>query len=381
MMKRSSICFVSHYAHAVFTGKSRQFGGEKAFGGAEVQQLLVARGLAARGFDVRFVSYASGPAREEEVDGVRFWTFPPPTDDSARHRGRVYRNLWRAMRRADAGVYYQRCAGALTGMVGAFARLHRRAFLFSVANDRDLDGRFIRGASLAQALAYRAGLRMASAVVVQTRHQAGLLREGWRREGVIIPSACRLPADPLPPVRERKNVLWIGSLLSKKRPELLVALADRLPNVGFIMIAPVAGSAREAEKMVEEIRKRANVTYNPGVSYPEIPSYYRCAAILVSTSLAEGFPNVFLEAWANRLPVVSLGFDPDGVICEKKLGAHVNSIEDLAERVGRLLREPEERRLCGERGESYVRDHHLPETVVTRYEDLIRRVVRQDRPG
>jgi len=29
------------------------------------------------------------------------------------------------------------------------------------------------------------------------------------------------------------------------------------------------------------------------------------------------FPNTFLEAWGNAIPVVSLGFDPDGTLKRK----------------------------------------------------------------
>jgi glycosyltransferase involved in cell wall biosynthesis len=41
---------------------------------------------------------------------------------------------------------------------------------------------------------------------------------------------------------------------------------------------------------------------------------------LVSTSPMEGFPNIFIEAWACGIPVLSLYFDPGGVIKREQLG-------------------------------------------------------------
>ena len=44
------------------------------------------------------------------------------------------------------------------------------------------------------------------------------------------------------------------------------------------------------------------------------------AAILLSTSDQEGFPNTFLEAWSAGTPVVSLKIDPDRIIEQMGLG-------------------------------------------------------------
>lgn len=369
-MGRPGICFMSPHAYALFSGVPR------GFGGAEVQQGLIGRALAARGFDVRFVTYAPGEAREERHDGIRVFTVPGPGHGRPGLAGKLANiDLWRALSRADSDVYYQRCAGTLTGIVGLYARLHRRAFIFSVANDRDLDGHFARNARPHQAMLYRLGLRLAHAIVIQSDHQARLLREGWGREGILIPSACPIPEGPLPPASGRHGVLWVGNMLPKKRPGLLADLAAALPGVPFTMIAPETGDPEFVRGVMERVKACPNIRHVPRSPYAEMPAYYRDAALLVSTSQAEGFPNVFLEAWASRMPVVSLEIDPDELLCGKGLGVHAKTMEEMIAAVRRLAADPGEREAIGERAQAWVRERHAPEAVGERYEALIMKVM------
>ena len=365
-----SICFVSPHASALFSGVPR------GFGGAEVQQGLVGRSLATRGFDVRFVSYAPGDAHEERYGGICVFTVPDPGHGrSGLARKCANLDLWRALARADADIYYQRCAGTLTGITGLYAWLHGKPFIFSVANDRDLDGCFVKNARPHQAALYRIGVRLAGAIVIQSDTQARLLHERWGREGVFIPSACPIPEGPLPPAAERRGALWVGNMLPKKRPELIADLAAALPDVPFTMIAPETGDPAFVRGVIERVKACPNIRHVPRSAYDKMTVYYREAALLVSTSSAEGFPNVFLEAWAHRLPVVSLEIDPDELLCEKGLGAHAKTMEEVVAAVRRLTADPAAREAIGERAQSWVRERHGPEAVAARYEELIRRII------
>lgn len=375
-MSPPSICFLTPYAYALFTGDPR------GFGGAEVQQRLIARALKARGWEVEFVSYAAGPAREEVVEGIRFHTVAaPPRGASSRFRKPAFVGLWGGMHRSDADVYYQRCAGSITGLAALFTRLRGRPFVFSVANDRDLDGSFLREATRLQGLLFRLGVRLATRVIVQTRKQEKLLAERWGREGVLVPSACALPAGEPPPASERGDVLWVGNMLPKKRPQLMADLAPRLPELTFTMIVPPVGDSAFVREVTERLDRVPNLRRLGRVAYDEMPAYYRSAALLVSTSSAEGFANVFLEAWANGIPVVSCGIDPDGVIAGHGLGVCTGSLEETAEAVRRLVADPRERAAMGERARAYVRAHHSPEAVGARYEQLLRALPGVNRRG
>jgi glycosyltransferase involved in cell wall biosynthesis len=97
------------------------------------------------------------------------------------------------------------------------------------------------------------------------------------------------------------------------------------------------------------------------------------AVAIVSTSSAEGMPNVFLEAWSRGVPVLSLEYDPDGKIESLGLGeAAGNSPERLAEAARSLWSDPRLRSEMGDRGREYVLAEHSPAVVADRWADAIR---------
>jgi glycosyltransferase involved in cell wall biosynthesis len=160
-------------------------------------------------------------------------------------------------------------------------------------------------------------------------------------------------------------------MLPKKRPRLMADLAAMAPKVSFTMIAPALGDSEFVREVLEAVGKVPNLQRLGRVRYEAMAGYYRSAALLFSTSAAEGFANVFLEAWANGVPVVSYGIDPDGVIAGEGLGACTASLEETAEAVRRLMADPAGREAMGARARAYVRANHSLEVVGARYAEVL----------
>ena len=83
-----------------------------------------------------------------------------------------------------------------------------------------------------------------------------------------------------------------------------------------------------------------NVNLHGTVPHAKIYQFYQQTAVLICTSLVEGFPNIFLEAWSYGLPVVST-FDPDNLITEKGLGKVGKDASELVAGIRELLDSPE----------------------------------------
>ncbi|MBN2560131.1 MAG: glycosyltransferase family 4 protein [Phycisphaerae bacterium] len=370
---RPRLCFVSHNAYGAMCG-----GGCGHIGGVEWQTSLMAKWFAARGYRVGMVTWHEGQDDDEVIiDGVR--VIKMCRRDQGFPGVRFFHPRWsslmRAMRRADADVYYQNCAEYVTGQVAIWCRRHRKRFVYSVASDMDCDSRLPELRSLRERILYSYGLRHADHVVVQTRTQQAMLRTGFDRDSVVIPMPCSGPLNgdyqpPAPPISGPARILWVGRIAPVKRLELLLDVAEAMPNVTFNVVGPLEQETGYARTHQERARNLANVVFQGRVPREQMPSLYQNAACLCCTSRFEGFPNTFLEAWSHGLPVVSM-FDPDDLIMERGLGAAATDVPGLIAGIRSLLASPDRWRQASDNARRYYVENHTVEAVLPRFEQLL----------
>jgi len=345
-----------------------------SIGGAEVQQLHLGTYLHALGWRVSFIAQDIGQfrnAREFDRDGIRYIKCFNAASGSRGIRGMItwLHGLWRAMRAADASVYYQRCAGLITGAVAAFCKAHGRKFVYAGASDWNFyaPGK-LRLDALQEWAGYRYALRWADQITVQSRTQQELLRKNWHREGVFIPNAFPDRRQPDGPWKPRKYFLWAGGMRVAKRPDRLAMLARACPGLSFVMIS---GGAKDsdiyAERMTAEIKSIPNIEYLGFVPYPETHAYFDSAVALVNTSEWEGFSNTFLQALRAGVPIVSY-LDPDGILSDNPIGFAVRSDEELVATVRKIsnMDLSENHRACRD----FFRRTYSFDALGPRYEEL-----------
>ena len=367
--RRPRLCFVNLDAFpALVPGyEAHRIGGE------EVQHSLLSTMFAAAGYDVSLVTADFGQADGLQANGVR--VLKSFRADAGWPVLRFVHPRWtrlhRALARADADVYYVSCAGALVGWVAWFAQRHRRRVIFRVASDTDCDPDRLLVKHARDRWLYHHGLRHADAVLAQTEHQAGLLRTHYGIDATVVPMAIDLPAtDSL--YRERDiDVLWVANMRLLKRPELFVQAARRLPGRRFHMVGGSMHGEPEVFLKVQTLaRGISNLILHGRVGYHDTLALVRRARLFASTSLIEGFPNTFLQAWARGVPTVSF-FDPDGLVTRHELGVRVESAEQMASQIEALLGEPARldrmSRDCG----NFMRSRYDPESVLQPYVDEV----------
>ena len=302
------ICFVAPYAWPVLSRDPNI----QVVGGAEVQQCILARLFAANGYRVSMISFDYGQPSPSVIDGI---TVHKAFRENAgipvlRFLHPRLTTMWRALRQADADVYYQRSSAMWTGVVAEFCRLHGKRAIYAGASDRDFEIGQEQILHARDKWLYRRGLARVDRIVAQNAFQLESCRRHHRREALIIPSCYVPPEHAVRSSLERDRVLWVGTIHDYKRPHLFLDIAERLPGRRFVMIGgPSVGGERLNGGYFEEVRARAatlaNVEFTGFLPLAEVERWFDRARLLVLTSVYEGMPNVFLQAWARGVPTVS----------------------------------------------------------------------------
>ncbi len=372
------LCFLSLNALPYLLAHSDGF-----VGGAENQEVRIARGLAARGWKITFLTLDHGQgavARAGEI-AVRALFRPRAGVPLLRFLAPRLTSVRQALRATPADLYLTRTASIWSAVIARHARAVGAASILALSHDREA-ALELRGVLNARdRWLFRRGLHQVDQVIAQTDSQARILRERTGLEALVIPNG--IDPGPRPEWRWRSGarraplrVLWVGTLRPWKRPEIFVDLAAALPRVEFAMV----GGADPAHPGVAEwVRARAealpNLRFWGSVAPARMPGYYARADLLVSTSRAEGFANTFLEAWAQGIGVVSLGPDPQGAISRGGGGILVDSPAELRRAVETVAARPEWGLELGKRGRELVEQEFSATALVDRYERLCRRLI------
>lgn len=362
------ICFVESQSYTVFSSDKDKM----SSGGESVQHTLLAREFAAQGWQVGMVSKDVGQTDGQIVNGVQVWKTYRQDSGLPFVRffyPRLYTN-WRALARADADIYFQSCAGLMTGVVARFVARRRRKMIFRVAHDADC----IPGQQLVKnnrdRKIYEYGLKCADLISVQSEVQASTLKDNYGLDSVLVNMIAEMPPGE-PEIDRDIDVLWVNNFRAFKRPELVCEIARKMPDVSFTIIGGEIRAYKDLYRRVEEeARSLPNVNFVGPVPYSEVNSYFSRAKLFLNTSDSEGFPNSFLQALVRQVPIVTF-FDPDGLIRANDIGVSVESQDSFHEPLAELLKSDDRRREMGARGRQFVMDRYSPRSIVDEYESLI----------
>ena len=180
------ICFIAPNAYPLLAGNADI----QVIGGAELQQVIVARLLAARGIRVSMVCLDFGQAENVTVDGIEVIRAYKPNEGLPVVRfiwPRLTR-IWECLLRVNADVYYQRAAGKLTGVMAAFCRKYGKKSIFAAAGNPDLVPNTPRIRFARDRWIYSYGLKNVDRIFVQNIEQARLCKAHFSRECTLVPN-------------------------------------------------------------------------------------------------------------------------------------------------------------------------------------------------
>jgi len=371
------ICILSEYAFSVLSNTH-----EYDIAGAELQMSILAKELIKRSYDVSFISFDDTSCKYKEFDGIKM--FNPFFN---KYKGHTYFNpynllkLFKTLKKIDADVYIQRGTTPLTGLVSLYAKMSKKIFLYSSASEDDVSYFLdIKNINDLNKLVFRFGVKHSSLVLCQTSNQKKLLKKSIGKNGIVLKNLYPITNTPNNHDSNPKpKALWVGRIKDIKRPELFLELAKRIPEYEFLMIGGPTLDIEYYNKIKNEASKIKNLKFLGSVQHKQMNSYYQKSSVCVNTSVSEGFPNTYLEAWGNYLPIVTLNFDPDELICKNKLGLHSKGFEQLVIDTKKLLEDQKLRKKMGENGRKYVVNEHGIKRIIDNYIKIFKRLSYDDK--
>ncbi len=379
-----SICLVAPYAGSTLSGGHTAGGG-----GAERQLILLGGVLLDLGWDVGFVTGLD--VRPETLIDHHFKVNRVPFYFLRGKWLRLLQDLrllWYALNEQGANLVGLRAGGpVLLGLLKLWCLLRGAKLILWVQSDGDFarDAGKARSERALRRLArriYRQQIFSADLLIVQTGYQYAALSKLTRRPCVIIPSLATFKAELSCRVSggEKPFILWAGNPTRNKRVSIVLALAKLLPAYQFV-IAMNPGERKALDQTKDEVRRLHNVKFLGAVPSQQMEEWFDRATIVLNTSVIEGFPNTFLQAWARGIPVVTAGIDPDGLINRCGMGIVVPVIDDDSQAIGQLasaLRQGMEddrlRMEMGRTGYDYVVANHSPGSVGKHMDESFKRL-------
>lgn len=336
-------------------------------GGAEIQSKLIYQELNSERYELYFLGRKINPARRNggiQVIDIR--------GKIPLHRYSILldgHGLRRELDHIQPDLIYQRVGGVYTGLAAKYCQRNTCQMIWHISSDYDVlpfnfKFRKVMVFKYLEKKFLEYGIRHADLIIGQTNQQNRLLSANYNRNcDMIVPNFHPFPKEKIYKIKPIK-VLWIANLKKIKNPEIFIKLANTiygLVDAKFIMVGRPANNiwTKDLLRRIEN----SNIIYMGELPISEVNELLAKGHILVNTSIYEGFPNTFIQAWMRKVPVVSLNVDPDNVIKENGIGHHSKSIEQLIADVKILVENDVLRDQMGEKAQKYAFKYHSMDNV------------------
>lgn len=256
----------------------------------------------------------------------------------------------------------------------ATARSQDRPSVLMIRSGADLDSRFLSDEITLTDYGERSdvcrfAIQNATRVVCQTQTQQAKLKSLFDRDSFLVRNPIDLPRWQPAESDSRRGVLWVGRYEHfAKRISMAIEIARTCPELPFTLIAN-----RDDPRVETLVRKGCpkNVTLVDYVPPTEMSQRFGDAAVFLSTSSssAEGFPNVLLQAAASQTPIVSLE-DFDGFIKSSGAGFVCGGKADIAvEKLRSIVSQNES--VDHKAVMDYLRRHHDWDEIIRQFDKAL----------
>lgn len=354
------ICFWGDIAGAL-TGKTS--------GGGELQIALIAKALALNGYKVIVLDYT---IEKEFITGEGIQVYPIEGWNKGIRKLRTFTHrlpgLYRSLKAQKADIYYCRIRNFRHILAYWAARNVDAKFILGVASDLDLMSfgsrwKYYYSSNLHKLFASLDGslseivypwlLRKSDVILVQHVGQKQLLLKK-KIKSIVFPNLIDITQIPKISNAKKNDFIYVGWLDKRKGFAEFFKLVSSATTYTFKVIGPPRD--KTGQYYYDKLKTFPNVILLGELNHKDTLEHIAYSKALISTSPMEGFPNIFIEAWACGIPVLSLCFDPGGVIKKENLGKVFNGqLDRLIDSLDSIKNTEE----FSDRAKSYVQTYHV----------------------
>jgi glycosyltransferase involved in cell wall biosynthesis len=365
-MKRK-ICFVSLGSLPLLSlNENLQYAG-----GAELKQVLIARELVKRKYTISFIVHneKNDEQTKNPDDIILVKSYSRSQNITFFKKVRM---LWKSLQEANSDIYIQ--ATYPPGIVALYCLIYRKKYIKWLSSDKSVNLQDVtQGITFLTKFSLYLDIKLAHLIIGQNEYQKEIIERRFRKKCVLIKNPITVSENSIDfEKRKEHNILWVGTIRSLKQPELFLDLAKILPQFKFIMIGGPTNSELE---LYNKIQKKStsipNLSFFGFIPHSKIQKYYFQSSIFVNTSQVEGFPNTFLEAWNNFIPVVSLNIDPDEIICKNNLGRHSKTFQQMIVDIECLLNDDNLRYEIAKNARKYIKENHDLKKITNQFAEIL----------
>jgi glycosyltransferase involved in cell wall biosynthesis len=271
--------------------------------------------------------------------------------------------IYRLIKKISPDVIYKRSINYITAVGVLYAKLNNIKMVLHIAHQENVEKlKFQQKIKtiflLINQIIKKYVIRNTSMIICQAEYQNTLLQKNFRRNcNLCLPNLHPIPDSKIvkrPPVK----IVWIANFKQWKQPELFIELAEKFQddqNIKFTMIGRPASGAWQ-RRLTKKINQLPNLEYRGELPIDEVNQILSESHIFVNTSINEGFPNTYIQAWMREVPVVALNCDPDNLIKTNKIGFHSKTFRQMIDDVKYLIKNKSVMEKMGKRANNYARE-------------------------
>lgn len=363
------ICFWGNISEALLGRTS---------GGGELQVAFLAKALALKGHEVVIVDPYSNKSFVTE-EGVQLINVPNWNKGIVGLR--LFWNripaLWKIFLAQKADYYYVRMRSYLHLIPYLAAKKNKSKYIIGIASDIDVlsfQKKFkysyrknynlfrLLSVNIPNDIVFRYLLKRSDHIILQHSGQHFGSADLQRRQ-TVFPNIIEPYYISASKNASKEYFLYVGSLTMLKGADNLFKLINIVDDsIAFKIVGSPGG--RKPAKIYQKLQNKKNIQLEGWKDHQETLELISKSRALINTSFFEGFSNVFLEAWAAGIPVISLHVNPGKILEKYGLGiccdGDINRMKQIIE-TGDLAIFDKDKMSC------YISKFHKFDTAADRF--------------